>query len=97
VKIEWLPLARQDREEQLAYVAERNPSAAIDLGDALDAAIGNLSDYPQTGRAGRITGTRELVVGGAPYVVADRIERGGIVILRVLHGAQNWPASFRTE
>lgn len=39
MKIEWLPEAERNRESQLAYIAQRNPWAAIDMGDAIEAAI----------------------------------------------------------
>jgi plasmid stabilization system protein ParE len=32
------------------------------------------------------------VIGGTPYVAADRIEQDEIVIVRLLHGAQRWPS-----
>jgi toxin ParE1/3/4 len=92
VKIDWLPIAERNRASQLAYVAERNPQAAIDMGDAIEAAVRRLADHPRIGRPGRIRGTRELVVSGTPYVVAYRVERDAVVILRLLHGAQRWPS-----
>lgn len=91
MKIEWLPAAERNRENQLTYVAERNPGAAIDMGNAIAAAVGRLVDHPRSGRPGRVRGTRELVVSGTPYVVAYRIEPSAVVILRLLHGAQRWP------
>ena len=42
-------------------------------------------------RPGRVQGTRELVVPATPFIVVYRIEATGVVILRVLHGAQKWP------
>jgi plasmid stabilization system protein ParE len=39
-----------------------------------------------------VAGTRELVVIGTPYIVIYRIEATAIVVLRVLHAAQRWPA-----
>jgi toxin ParE1/3/4 len=51
-----------------------------------------LANHPHMGRAGRIKGTRELVVSGTPYVIAYRVEPDAVVILRLLHGAQRWPA-----
>jgi len=39
VKVEWLAVAECNRESQLAYIAERNPWAAVDLGDAIEAAV----------------------------------------------------------
>jgi toxin ParE1/3/4 len=91
VKIEWLPAAESTRASQLAYITERNPSAAIDLGDAMESAVARLADYPNSGRPGRVPGTRELVVTGTPYLVVYRVEPAAVVILRVLHGAQRWP------
>lgn len=92
MRIEWLPEAQRNLTGQLDWIAERNPWAAIDMGDAIHAAVSRLADYPTMARPGRVTGTRELVVVGTPYIVVYRIEASAVVILRVLHGAQRWPA-----
>ena len=92
MRVEWLPTAEHNRETQLAYIGERNPWAAIEMGDEIDAAVSRLTDYPHSGRPGRVPGTREMVVG--PYVIAYRVEPKAIVILRLLHGAQRWPDEF---
>ena len=94
MRTERRPIAERNRNTQIAYLADRNPWAAIDMGDAIEAAIERLIDYPHTGRPGRIRGTRELVVSGTPYVIAYRIEPGAILIVRLLHGAQRWPAKL---
>jgi toxin ParE1/3/4 len=92
VRIEWLPEAERNLTAQLEWVAERNAWAAIDIGDAIYAAVTRLADHPTMARSGRVGGTRELVVVGTPYVLVYRIEAAAVVILRVLHGAQRWPA-----
>ncbi|WP_296900229.1 type II toxin-antitoxin system RelE/ParE family toxin [Thiohalocapsa sp.] len=43
------------------------------------------------GRPGRVLDTRELMVTGTPYLVPYTVSDNEIVILRVLHGAQQWP------
>ncbi len=43
---------------------------------------------------GRVKGTRELVVVRTSYIVAYRLKRGKIQILRILHGARQWPDTF---
>lgn len=91
LKIDWLPVAVQNRASQIAYISERNPRAAIILGDAIEAVVGRLADHPNSGRPGRIAGTREFVVPGTPYIIAYRIEPQAVLILRLLHGAQDWP------
>ncbi len=94
MKVEWLPIAERNRQNQIAYVAERNPSAALDIGDAIESSVLRLSSHPHSGRLGRIAGTRELVLPGTPYVIAYRVEGDSIVILRLLHGAQQWPSEL---
>ncbi len=94
VKVEWLPIAIHNRDRQLAYPADRNPWAAIEMGDAIEAAVRLLADHPRLGRPGRVTGTRELVANGTPYVIAYRVEPGAVLILRLLHGAQRWPTTL---
>ncbi len=94
MRVEWLPAAERNRENQLAYIGERNPWAAIEMGDAIEAAVHHLADNPHMGRLGRGKRTRELVVSGTPYVIAYRVEPDAVVILRLLHGAQKWPSKL---
>ena len=91
MNVEWLPEVEHNLKSQIDYIAEHNPQAAIDMGDAIDAAVPRLADYPEGAPLGRVPGTRELIVTGTPYIIVYRIERFAIVILRVLHGAQRWP------
>ena len=54
--------------------------------------VGSLEKFPHRGRIGRKAETRELVIPNLPYVAIYRV-RGSIVeVIRVLHGAQDWPA-----
>ena len=55
------------------------------------AAVAVLGENPRVGRPGRWTGTRELVITGTPYIAPYRVRAGAIEILRVFHGAQEWP------
>ncbi|HJU16984.1 MAG TPA: type II toxin-antitoxin system RelE/ParE family toxin [Stellaceae bacterium] len=69
MRIEWLPIAERNRASQLTHIGERNPRAAIAMGDAIEAAVRQLADHPHMGRPGRIKGTRELVVDGTPLLL----------------------------
>jgi toxin ParE1/3/4 len=57
----------------------------------IEIAASQLAEYPLVGRAGRVPGTRELLVLGTPYLLAYRVKADAIEILRVLHGARRWP------
>jgi toxin ParE1/3/4 len=91
VKIRWLRRAVQTLDAQLDYIAERNAAAAVRLGEALRVAVAMLADHPHMGRAGRVGGTRELVVARTPYIIIYRIMNQEVRILRVLYSAQRWP------
>lgn len=73
------------------YIAQDNPAAAHAVREAILRQVGRLAEHPRIGRPGRIEGTRELVISGTPYIVAYRVAGQNVTILRVLHGAQQWP------
>jgi len=46
------------------------------------------------GRPGRVKETPELVISRTPYIAVYRIGVNHVLILRVLHGARQWPDDF---
>jgi toxin ParE1/3/4 len=93
MRIEWLLDAEREAGHQLDYIAENNPSAAIKADEAIRSATRTLAQYPKIGRLGRVRGTRELPIGGTPYILIYRIEADAVVVIQLLHGAQDWPAA----
>jgi toxin ParE1/3/4 len=94
IQIEWTPLATTEAMELHRYIAEDSLAAANrQLGLVLES-IQGLSLFPRKGRAGRVPGTRELVVTGTPYIVAYRLKATTIQILSILHAARRWPDAF---
>lgn len=53
----------------------------------------HLQDHPDPGRMGRVRGTRELVIQRTPFILVYRVRArtSRVGVLRVLHGAQQWP------
>ena len=94
MQIKWHRKARQDLRNPRAYIAEDNPQAAASVARSILQAVERLPENPAIGRPGRVMGTRELVVAGTPYLVPYRVMGDVIVILRVLHGARQWPDRF---
>lgn len=89
--VEWLPLANKNRFEQLDYIAQDNPIAAISQDEEVEHQVDMLINHPQMGRPGRKRGTRELVIGRTPFVVVYRVKGKRIEVIRLLHSAQQWP------
>ena len=89
-RLAWRPMALVDRDGIMVYVAQDNPTAAIDLDLELEARAENARLRPKLYKAGRVRGTREIVVR-PNYVMVYRVIGDVVEILRVLHAAQQWP------
>jgi len=88
--LEWREAASADLLAIVEYISDDNPDAAQRLKDDIEAKAANLLEHPMLYRAGRVSGTREMVVRSS-YVVIYTEDAHAVVILRVLHAAQQWP------
>ena len=89
--VEWLEEASGQRYDQLDYIAQENPIAAIRLDEEIEAQTESLAQNPEIGREGRVAGTRELVIARTPFLAVYRIVPDQIQILNLLHQSQQWP------
>jgi toxin ParE1/3/4 len=89
--IKWLDDAINDLQALRHYVAQDKPSAAHRVAKRILSTVNLLPEQPGMGRPGRVSGTRELVVSGMPYIIPYRVSKNSIEILRVLHVAMQWP------
>lgn len=95
MNIVWSREALDDLGSLRAYIAEEDQAAARrTVSRIIDAVENLLADHPRIGRAGRVSGTRELVIPGTPYIVPYRVQRSTLQILRVYHAARKWPHRF---
>lgn len=93
-KIRWLNIALNDLDTVVEYISQHNTNAARKLANRIWKTVQILAEHPNSGRMGRVSGTRELVVSGTSYIIPYRIKNNEIQILRVLHGARKWPTNF---
>ena len=91
MKLAWSRHAAADRMAIFTWIAQDDPRAAALVDDRLEDAARRLIDFPESGRPGRIEGTRELVVARTPYVVPYQIVGDVVRLLRVFQGARMWP------
>jgi addiction module RelE/StbE family toxin len=94
MRVVWAAPALRELEAIGDYIARDNPSAAARIVTRILDRVDMLTDQPETGRLGRIAGTRELVVTDTPFVVPYRVRGDRIEVLSVFHGARRWPDSF---
>lgn len=90
MKLLWTEPARDDRRAIREYIALDNPVAAVELDEQLSARTGQLAEQPESGRPGRVAGTRELVAH-RHYVIIYEVVASTVYILRVLHTSRRWP------
>ena len=55
------------------------------IADALESACGQIASFPQSGRLGRVEGTREVVLSTAPYIAAYKVDAARTIILAIIH------------
>jgi toxin ParE1/3/4 len=91
MRLRWTTPAAQDLYNIVLRIQQDNPDAAAKVAKTLYDGCGKLGNFPRRGRKGRIEGTRELVFAGLPYIVVYRIQDQNLEILRIYHGAQDWP------
>jgi toxin ParE1/3/4 len=89
-------MALADREAILNYIAEDNVEAAIKLDEEFEDKAEIARQRPTIYKAGRVKGTRELVVR-PNYVMVYRVTPDAVEFLRVLHAAQQWPAAKKAK
>ena len=92
--IDWSERALDDLDAIIFHVAAENVTSALWMDSDISRRVDLLSDFPSMGRPGRISGTRELVVSRSRCVVLYRLDDDMVRILRVVHGAQEWPNSI---
>ena len=90
--VRWTQDALRDLESIHSYISNDNPDAAPVVIGRVVAAAEALGRHPELGRAGRVHGTRELVV--APYIIAYEIHKSAVEITAIIHGARQWPDSL---
>jgi addiction module RelE/StbE family toxin len=91
MKLLWSPTARRDLWDIRRYIAQNNAAAADGIVRRILRAVENLGTFPELGRAGRLTGSRELVVPRSPFIVVYSVEDRVVEVLAVIHGARRWP------
>lgn len=90
MRVLWTPEALQDRADVWDYIAADNPRAAARIDALFSEAAARLTEYPKQGRAGKISGTRELIPHES-YRLVYEIANETVWILALVHTARQWP------
>jgi toxin ParE1/3/4 len=94
LRVKWISRALRDLDEVEAYIARDNPAAAAETVLGIARAVSLLQEQPGIGRAGRVPGTRELVIPDSPFIVPYRVKDNIVQVLRVYHASRRWLGGF---
>jgi plasmid stabilization system protein ParE len=92
--IRWTQKALINLEDAVGYIAADNADAAHRVAQQIWDNSQRLMLQPALGHLGRVSGTREFIVAGLPYILPYTQNGDTIYILRVIHMAIAWPDRF---
>lgn len=84
----WTRRARSDLRAQCDYIAQDSSTAAFDVEARVIDAAGRLESHPESGRPGRVEGTRELPVRRTSLLVIYVIDPDAVRIMHIRHMAR---------
>ena len=87
--IKWTKGALRSTDEIARFIARDSAARATAFVGALKASVARLQDFPGMGRAGRVPGTRELVLH-KNYIAIYRVKGGDVEVLRIHHVARDF-------
>ena len=91
MRLRWTAGALRDLENIVDHLFDKTPQHAPRLTRSIYEAVAALRTFPGRGRAGKKAGTREFVMASLPYVVVYQVGGDLVHVVRILHGAQQWP------
>ena len=90
-RVRWTTDAANDLQCIVEHIRADNPTAARNVAKTIYDGCGSLRDFPQRGRIGLVSDTRELVFAPWPYIAVYEVLGNEVQVLRIRHTSQDWP------
>ncbi|CAI1715783.1 type II toxin-antitoxin system RelE/ParE family toxin [Serratia plymuthica] len=85
LKIKWIRKAASNFDDEYDWLYLESPQVATEFAREVFRLVSLLVTNPALGRAGRVMGTREIVMQTFPYLIPYRVKSNEIHILRIFH------------
>jgi toxin ParE1/3/4 len=89
MRVRYSPRSIEDLDNIRRHITKDNPSAAWVVASFIRRSIRQLEEWPYRGRATNRENVRRLVVTNYPYVVYYHANDERVLILTVMHSAQD--------
>lgn len=91
MKLIYSPTARNDLFLIYDYIANDNRRAAEETILRIEQTLLLVCQFPEMGRIGDATDTREFSVPNLNYKIVSRVEADAVRVLNIIHSARQWP------
>jgi plasmid stabilization system protein ParE len=99
MEVRWSPEAGNDFVRIIEYIRAQNPDAALRMARNIYRTVATLKHHPRRGRAGRVNGTRELVLAPlrmSSSTVFSRTQSRWPEFCTAHNAGRKWPAASAT-
>ena len=93
MKVVWSPRAIRHLVQLKEHIQKDSEKNAAQVASRILKSVDLLQSHPGMGRAGRMAGTRELVVPDTPFIIPYRVRHEQLELIAVFHGSRNWPGN----
>ena len=91
MRLKWLRTALRNLDQGVAHIAVDDAVTARLVAKRVLDAVALLGEQAESGRPGRVHGTRELVMLRTRFIVPYRVRGETVEILRVFHTSRRLP------
>jgi addiction module RelE/StbE family toxin len=91
MRLVWSKRFAAELRREYEAIKSDNPAAARATIERIVKSTIRLREFPQSGRAWRLEGARELVVPGIPYIVIYDLEPDRVVLQMLFHTSREFP------
>lgn len=91
MKLRWTQRAVADLEEISDYLLSVSPTSWERLVTRIEAVTEYLLQFPHMGKMGLVSGTREFVLSGTPYIIVFRVREDVVQVLSIRDGRMQLP------
>jgi toxin ParE1/3/4 len=94
MKIVWSAASVRHLRQVMEYIEGDSMMGATTVRRRILRTVQRVGEMPNSGREGRVDGTREAVVPGTAYIVVYRAGNNAVEVISIWHAAREWPPVF---
>ena len=91
IEVRWTQIAIADLDSAFEFISANNSDAARAVIKKVLEGLDQLMAFPESGKDGRVPGTRELFISTMSFFIVYRVQKSHLELLAILHSARKWP------